>query len=193
MEWWRLGLDVFNAAKWVALAAFVVWVFREPLRKILREVRSGEVEAGPFKGKFDTRDQEAISQAGGELARPSPEAEELSRRLQERTGDDSSESLAEAAREAQAPVKFDLTRILEHVKASNAERERQRRAEVEELITASVGYGWAAGRGPFQSRPYPVIEWTEDGAPVILYTTSDEKDALRRSAYRSADRSLVDD
>ena len=172
MTWWRLVLDYINGLKWVGLIALVVIVFRSKISALIDRIKTADLTAGGLNVKLDLAGQRMADLAQG-LARPDDD------RLSE--FDDGPVPTAPDGGRKAAPLSqermSELARVL---------LERRRRAEIEDLITDAVGYGWdAAKTGFFESRPYPLFEWTEDGKPRIAFTTSDPTEAAKRSPYRN--------
>lgn len=57
--------------------------------------------------------------------------------------------------------------------------EAARRKAIEKIIRDSAGWGWdMAQLGTFKSRPAPVIEWSDDGLPLIVYGEGQRRTGL---------------
>jgi hypothetical protein len=64
---------------------------------------------------------------------------------------------------------------LESYEAQERDEEEQKRAAIEEVMTAAARWGYSMARVGFTSPPVPVITWSEDGSPEILYGKSAEE------------------
>jgi hypothetical protein len=65
-------------------------------------------------------------------------------------------------------------RLREMVRAATA----RKRQEMERVIEASTAAGYAIAQiGTFREQPRPIIEWTDDGSPVISSWTTAPKES----------------
>jgi hypothetical protein len=104
-------------------------------------VRAGHwLKAGPLGFKFEAADREKIADLAGDLVRSD---------LERLPGTDDQLAPSDGGRPSASPARLpEVARLLRE----RGRIERERRAEIEELITKAVGYGWnVAQTGRFEN------------------------------------------
>jgi hypothetical protein len=157
------------------LGVIIVVLFRRRIDSLIDRIKSTSLTAAGVDLSLDMT-QQSLADLAGDLARP--DQERVSELNSEAVGTPP-ESKPDGDWRLEPPDPVRLSQLL-------AGLERRRRAEIENLVTDAVGYGWDAARTGFYPRqPFPVFEWSEDGNPKILFTTSDPTEAAKRSRYRN--------
>jgi uncharacterized protein YegP (UPF0339 family) len=163
-----------SALAWPAVAAGALWAFRKQIMAAIGRIKSAKA-FGVEATLTDAGINREIAQAGGALAKEDRDDDD---------GDDGSRVPGSAPTDtgpeggpAAAP-------------ADTAE-EGRRRQDIESLIQGAAVWGWNQARiGAFTSAPLPVVEWTEDGKPIIAFGTTDRSYAVppsgRYELYREA-------
>lgn len=182
----RLVLDYLEALKWPIVAVIAIRIFRKPISELIGRIRTMKATVGGSSIELDaarrglekaaekaTEPPEEIF-AEGAGGRPSPGGLET-RGDEARAGRPGAtpEEYAAAGAARGRPSRPELRERLVQVV------ERQRQRDIEAVIRAAVDYGWlTALKEPNGPRPYPVIEWTEDGKPhITTFTTTETGDA----------------
>lgn len=80
---------------------------------------------------------------------------------------------------------FDVAKFLEGVRARGAEQELARRELIEKLMTDAARWGYEMAGLGFRTPPRPVIQWSDDGKPTILYGEGERLNAIERALYDS--------
>jgi hypothetical protein len=188
----RLVLEYLNALKWPIVAVVAIVIFRKPITELIGRLRTMKATVGGSSLELDAARrqvekaaEEAVESvaeevlAEGDGGPPAPGGLETrgGETRAGRPGATPEEYAAVAGRRSAAARRF-RDRVAEMVV------ERDRRQHIEALIRTAVDYGWLTGvQLPNGPRPFPVIEWTEDGKPRIATFTgsSDPGEAPQRT------------
>jgi hypothetical protein len=187
----RLILDYLDALKWPIVAVVLAWIFHNPISELIGRIRTMKATVGASSVEVDTarrqveKAAEEVAElpvkemlaegAGGPPALGGPQT----RGGETRTGGAGAtpEDYAAAARRRSGAARELRDRLADVVV------ERDRRQHIEALIRTAVDYGWlTALQQPYGPRPFPVIEWSEDGKPRITTFTTTETGDVRGKA-----------
>ena len=80
---------------------------------------------------------------------------------------------------------FDAQKFFENIRARAAEHEKARRELIEKLMTDAARWGYEMAGLGFRTAPRPVLQWSDDGKPTILYGEGERLNPLERALYDS--------
>jgi hypothetical protein len=177
LNWWlgdhALVLSYVKVLVWpVALMSAVIWL-RDPIRQKIGELTKASF--GP--GSVDFQQQVASDHLTADLKRP-VSVLDSNAALALATPEVEVEGDASLAPNEPADVKLEVPLIGPNLALAPDDLSREserpvseaaRRGAIEKIIRDSAGWGWDMAGIGFKSRPLPVIEWTSDGSPRILY------------------------
>ncbi|MDQ1626406.1 MAG: hypothetical protein QOI54_150 [Actinomycetota bacterium] len=197
VKWWikdpTLTLAYLKVLVWPAVVAVGLYWLRVPLRdKVgqLLKVSIGSAEAQFALNQDLQRDlgdavvalqaEDTLEVSVEDEASVTDEASAEATPATDHADDDATDNVDDPATDEGIPT---ISEIAEAHRASRneqierrlregtekANREEARRRAIEKIIEESAEWGYGMAQIGFQGRPKPVIAWTDDGRPRILY------------------------
>lgn len=169
----RVPLDYLKALVWPVAVMVAAYYIREPLRDKVADVlhlKAGPLEVGFGPGRVLPEAPSIFTDAEPLEAEGAADEDEPV----EKVASDDGELKAEEGTSVDGPQgggpTSEQAELQRKVGAILRRKKRmQDQAAIEDIIRESAAWGYDMAKLGFKTRPTPVIEWTEDGRPIIVY------------------------
>lgn len=183
----RLTLDYLKALTWPGLVAVVLYWLREPLReKVAQLLQIGAFGVDAQFANNQRLQQDVMGPAAAVLAdteHSKPEGQRAESDVATVTDEahvedhltvtDQSEGATDGAdpeSTSSGPGLGTVQQAFAQLTAiERAVKRAQEKQAIEDIMRVSAWWGYDMAKLGFRTRPTPVVEWTEDGRPLIQY------------------------